>query len=312
MSSESVLFVEAHKQGRTRVYVALLSVQLFFSLNYFATKIVLAEMPASAWAAIRVSSAALLMALIVIPRGKSLPRRLSDVLPLALYALFGVVINQICFAEGLARTTAAHSAIINSSIPVSTLLFAVLLGRESLSLRKIYSIALSLCGVLYILKIDQFRFSDTQAVGDLLTFINSCSFALFLVLSKDYVGRNDPLVSTTLLMLIGSIGVNLYGYGALIRFDATAISWRAWAAAGFVVVFATVLTYFFNYWALKRVESSQVAFFIYIQPLVAAIISVAYLGERITLRMVVAAVLIFTGFFISTRQRTSPVDYSRR
>ncbi len=307
-----MLFVEAHKQSRARVYMALLSVQLFFSLNYFATKIVLAEVPASAWAAIRVSSAALLMALIVIPRGKGLPRRLSDILPLALYSLFGVVINQICFAEGLARTTAAHSAIINSSIPVSTLLFAVLLRRESLSLRKIYSIALSLCGVLYILKIDQFCFSDTQAVGDLLTFINSCSFALFLVLSKGYVGRNDPLVSTTLLMLIGSIGVNLYGYSALTHFDTATISWRAWTAAGFVVVFATVLTYFFNYWALKRVESSQVAFFIYIQPLVAAIISVAYLGERITLRMVVAAVLIFTGFFISTRQRTSSINYSRR
>lgn len=295
-----------------RVYAALLSVQLFFSLNYFATKLVLTEVPASAWAAIRVTSAALLMALIVIPRAGDLPQRLSDILPIALYALFGVVINQICFAEGLARTTAAHSAIINSSIPVSTLLFAVLLGRESLSLRKVCSIALSLSGVLYILKIDQFRFSDTQAVGDLLTFINSCSFALFLVLSKDYVGKKDPLMSTTLLMLIGSIGVNIYGYSALRRFDASAVSWRVWGAAGFIVVFATVLTYFFNYWALKRVESSQVAFFIYIQPLVAAIISVVYLGDRITFRMVVAAVLIFMGFFISTRQRTGTLNYSRR
>lgn len=298
--------------NRSRVYAALLSVQLFFSLNYFATKIVLAEVPASAWAAIRVSSAALLMALIVIPKAKNLPCRFSDIRHLALYALFGVVINQVCFAEGLARTSAAHSAIINSSIPISTLLFAVMLRREKLSLRKVFSIALSLCGVLYILKIDQFRFSDTQAVGDLLTFINSCSFALFLVLSKDYVGRNDPLVSTTLLMLIGSIGVNLYGYSAVTHLDLSTISWQAWGAAGFVVVFATVLTYFFNYWALKRVESSQVAFFIYIQPLVAAIISVVYLGDHITIRMVASAVLIFTGFFISTRQQTTPMNYRRK
>ena len=34
----------------------------------------------------------------------------------ALYALFGIVINQVLFAEGLARTTPSHSAIINSLI----------------------------------------------------------------------------------------------------------------------------------------------------------------------------------------------------
>ncbi|MCS6884244.1 MAG: DMT family transporter [Acidobacteriota bacterium] len=286
--------------ARCKVYCALLAVQLFFSLSYFATKLVLSEVPAAAWAALRVTAAAAIMTFAILPlKSTALPRG-TKLLSVAFYSIFGVVINQICFAEGLARTTAAHSAIINSSIPVNTLLFAILLGRETVSMSKILSIALSFSGVLYLLKVEDFRLEDTTVIGDLLTFINSCSFALFLVLSKDYVSSTDPLVATALLMLIGSVGVNVYGLSALSSLNFASVSLKAWAAAVFVVVFATVLTYFLNYWALKRVESSQVAFFIYIQPLLAALISTVCFGEAVTFRMAAAAVMIFLGFFVST------------
>jgi len=53
---------------------------------------------------------------------------------LALYALFGVVINQSCFVEGLSRTTPIHSSIINTTIPVGTLTFAVLLAFGTLGM----------------------------------------------------------------------------------------------------------------------------------------------------------------------------------
>ncbi|MBL8149926.1 MAG: DMT family transporter, partial [Blastocatellia bacterium] len=164
-SSEALL---GTSQPLGRVYMALLCVQLSFSLHYFAAKMVLQEISAPTWAALRVTSGAVLMTLLVLPRlRKHFPSK-SDLWKLFIFALFGVTFNQICFTEGLARTTATHSAIINSSIPVSTLLFAILLGRERFSLRKLISICFSLSGVLYLLKIEQLRFSDSQVIGDLL------------------------------------------------------------------------------------------------------------------------------------------------
>ncbi len=57
--------------------------------------------------------------------------------------------------------------------------------------------------------------------------------------------------------------------------------------------------YALNAWALKRVDSSQVALFIYVQPVIAAGLAVVLLGERITVHLVMAAALIFSGVFVA-------------
>jgi drug/metabolite transporter (DMT)-like permease len=246
----------------------------------------------------------MIMLVICLPRAReTFPRRGRDLAALFIYSLFGVAINQVCFTEGLARSTPTHSAIINSSIPIATLLFAILLRKEHSSAKKLISIVISLSGVLYLLKIEQFRLSDRQVVGDLLTFTNAMSFSFFLVISKELVMRYNPFVATAILLAFGSVGVTAYSYRSLLLFEPSAVSLPVWVAAGFIVIFPTVLAYFFNYWALKRVESSLVAFFIYVQPALAASISVLFRGEDLTMRMIVSASLIFLGFFISYKSR---------
>lgn len=282
------------------VYLALLSVQIFFGIHYFAAKIVLAQIPAPAWAAMRVIGAAIIMLLISAPRPRTVwPRGRRDLGMLCVYSIFGVVINQICFTEGLARTTPTHSAIINSIIPIVTLLFAILFRKEDFALRKVLSIVISLSGVLYLLKVDQFELKNTQVVGDLLTLTNAISFSFFLVISKELVMRYDSFVATALLLAFGSFGIATYSFKSLAAFDPNTVTTAAWFWALFIIIFPTVLAYFFNYWALRRVESSLVAFFIYVQPPLAATLSFIFLDEEISPRMVISAILIFTGFSIS-------------
>jgi drug/metabolite transporter (DMT)-like permease len=290
--------------GKGKVYLALILVQIFFSLHYFAAQFVLREIPAPAWAALRVTSAALIMMLICLPRARlTFPRKARDLGALFVYSIFGVSINQICFTEGLARSTPTHSAIINSSIPIATLLFAILLGKERSSIKKILSIAVSVSGVLYLLKIEQMEFGNRQVVGDLLTMINALSFSFFLVISKELVMRYDSFVATAIILAFGSVGITAYSHDSLLAFEPSSVSTSVWVSAAFIVIFPTVLAYFFNYWALKRVESSLVAFFIYVQPALAATISVLFRGEQLTHRMVISSVLIFIGFLISYRSR---------
>jgi drug/metabolite transporter (DMT)-like permease len=303
--SQSITTAEvAVNESRGGVYLALLLVQIFFSIHYFAAQFVMREISPPAWAALRVSTAALIMMLISIPRArKTFPRSARDLGALFIYSIFGVAINQICFTEGLARSTPIHSAIIVSSIPIATLLFAILLGKERASGRKIFSIALSLSGVLYLLKIEHLQLQNTQVFGDLLNLINALSFSFFLVISKELVMRYDSFVSSAILLAFGSVGITAYSHKSLLAFEPSTISSSVWLTAAFIIIFPTVLAYFFNYWALKRVESSLVAFFIYVQPALAAIISVLFRGEQLTLRTVISAVLIFTGFLISYKSR---------
>jgi drug/metabolite transporter (DMT)-like permease len=131
--------------GLIYVYGALGLVQVFFGLQYVAAKVVLGEIAPQALAVIRAGGATLLLLLVTRLAGRRLPRSPDVVGRLALYALFGVALNQVLFVEGLSRTTPTHSSLINTLIPVATLVFAVIAGRERLSRRKVLSPVVAFC-----------------------------------------------------------------------------------------------------------------------------------------------------------------------
>src|SRR5262245_46668877 len=147
--------------------------------------------PPRAWATMRiVPAAALLMGYVLATRPRLIPRGRRDLATIALCSLFGVVINQICFVEGLARTSTAHSALINTSIPVATLLIAILMKREGITGRKLAGIALSLGGVLWLVLHGGARLGGAWMTGDLLTMINAISYSFFLVISRPLLQRH--------------------------------------------------------------------------------------------------------------------------
>jgi len=284
------------------VIAALVLVQILFALHYVAAKTLLAHVPAAAWAALRVLAAAALFLAWYAVRG---PRRIArgDHARLAGLALLGIVFNQICFTEGLARTTASHSALINTTIPVATLLFAILLGRERARPGALVGVVVAMAGVLVLLRVDDVPWGAEWLVGDLLTQINAASFSLFLVLSRDTVRRLGPTASTAGFLCWGSLGIALYGGPAIARLDVSAVDGRLLLIAVYIVVFATVVTYLLNSWSLARVEPSRVALYVYLQPVLTAALAVAWLGERVTARLVVSSVLVFAGVLLASRDR---------
>jgi len=283
---------QGSRQGAAGILVL---VQVIFGLHYFAAKLVLEEIPPRAWAGLRVGSAALmLLPLAFLISGRRALPTAGELARLAGLSIFGVVINQWAFVEGLSRTTITHSALINTAIPVVTLILAVALGQERADARKVISILMAVMGVLILLRVDQGAW-DAATAGDLITLVNATSFSLFLVLSRPLLARVDALMATGFLFAFGSLlllplGVPLWGEIHFARFSTT-----TWVAAAFVVFGATVVAYSLNYIALRRVESSVVALFILLQPLLAATADVWFMGSPWTIRLTMATTLIGGG-----------------
>ena len=280
----------------------LLLVQLFFGLHYVAAKSLLRWIDPAAWALVRVAGAALLLQLLALRRPSRRPGR-REWGRLAVFALFGVVLNQVLFIEGLSRTTPAHSALIMTMIPLLTILFAVLLGKERPTAARAAGLVLALAGVWILLHADRFRVAGDLLVGDLLTLTNATSYSLFLVISREYLVRNDPLVATARVFTLGAFGVAAYGLLPLSRVEPASLPWQAWSLAAFIIVFPTVGAYWLNYWALSRVASSMVALFIYLQPVIATA-SQWGLGQGAPgPRFYLAAVLVFAGVALGSLRR---------
>ncbi len=270
-------------------------VQVLFGVHYFAAKIVLAEIPPLAWAGLRVAAAALfLLPLAFLISGRRAVPRPADLARLAGLSLLGVVINQWAFVEGLSRTSITHSALINTGIPVLTLIFAVLMRQERANPGKLASILLAMLGVLVLLRVDSMVL-DRATRGDLITLINATSFSLFLVLSRPLLTRLDPLMATGFLFAFGSLVLLPLGAPLWLQISPSTLQPATWLWGAFVVLGATVVAYSLNYLALRRMESSVVALFILLQPLLAGSADVWVMGSKWTLRLSAATVLIGAG-----------------
>lgn len=289
--------------SRALVLFALAGVQVVFGTHYVAGKMVLEHIPALPWAALRVTGAAALLLLLVAVRREPIPTDRLTLQRFAGFAVLGVVINQVCFVLGLSRTTPIHSSLINSSIPILTLLLAILGGRERVTLRRAAGFAVALAGVLVLLRVWSFDTGSPLVRGDLITLVNSLSFSAFLVVSKPQLERTPALPATCLLFVLGApmvAGVAAPGLAAL---DFAAVPASVWLLAAYIVVFPTVLAYFVNYWALRRAASSLVAFFVYLQPLAAASFAATFLDEAITIHLIVSFLLVAGGIALVARNR---------
>ena len=287
-----------------RIHLALLAVACSFGMHYYWGKVVVQALPDPrwplAWAAIRVNAVALLMGAVAAALGRwRVPA--ADLPKLAGLACFGVLFNQVLFIVGLKHTTPTQSALINTVIPVVTLALACLMGQERMGWRKALGIVLALSGAGILLLPRAFAAGEAPHwMGNSLTFSNALSFSLFLVLSRPLMKRTDAVAATAWLFAFGAVGMDLMVLPALGSVPLGSVSAKVWKFGAAIVVVGTTVPYLLNAWALRRAPASTVAAYVYVQPLIAAATSVAWLGERLTWRPAAAATLIFAGVALGT------------
>lgn len=284
------------------VHLALFGTQSGFALFPILAKVAFPTIPPFVLAAIRVVSAALVLeAIRRIARDRELEPR--DRPAVFLYALLGVSFNQLLYILGLSWTTAINTSILCATIPVFTLAISVLRRHERLDARGVAGVALATAGVLVLLDVTRFDLSSRHLRGNLLIVANSLSYSFYLVLSRPILARYSARTIVSRLFAYGSVLIVLVATPWLVRFRPSAVDPVAWWSLGAIVVFGTVLPYLWNAWALARTQASRVAFYVFLQPLIASVLAVAILGESFSMRTAAAAALIFAGLAVSVLTR---------
>ena len=297
----------ARPAGRIwEVHLALAGAQVGFALFPIFGKLVLVSIPPFVFAAFRVTAAALLLEVIRRAQGDE-PIRPADRKKVFLYGLLGVSFNQVLFIFGLFLTTAINTTILTATIPVFTLAAAAFLGRERISLRAAAGIALAGAGALALLKAERFDLSSDHFRGNLLLIANCISYSLYLVLSRPILAHYRVTTFTAGVFRYGAIFIVLVALPDLRRFEQEKVTGLAWACLGAVILFCTVIPYLLNSWALARTHASQVAFYVFLQPLISTALAIAVLGEVLTWKAVAAALLIGAGLATTVLGRRLPL-----
>ncbi len=288
-------------------HVALVAVQIFFGSAAILGKFALAAFPPFAIVGFRVAGAALAFGLLQRLSGSLRLERRGHYLYFALFACFGVIFNQLLFFKGLSLTTATNTSLLAVMIPVFAILVSVIIGNDKLTWLKVLGTITAGGGVIYLIDPANASFSSATTQGDILVILNSMSYATYVAVSKRLITHYGALKSIAWLFLFASI-INIpVGLLSLSTVDVSQISLTAWLALAAIVVFPTIMAYYWNAWALARVEPSVVAVYIYLQPLIGTILAIYVLGEAWKPRIFTAMALIFTGVFLVTRKRKREV-----
>jgi uncharacterized membrane protein len=196
-----------------------------------------------------------------------------------------------------------NTSLLAVMIPVFTFLISAFIGIEKLTRRKILGIIIAGFGVVYLIDPTKASFSSATTQGDILIILNSLSYAIYVAISKNLISKYGALKSIAWLFLFGSIINVPVGFYSMQSVEISNVSTNAWLALGAIIIFPTILAYYWNAWALARVEPSVVAIYVYLQPLIGFFSAVVFLGETFSFRSILAMILIFIGVYLVIRRR---------
>lgn len=292
-----------------KAHLLLFAANLIYGINYTVAKDVMPGYIApSGFVLLRVVGATLLFWCLAhfIKKEKIEKKDLSRFI---LCGFFGVAANQVMFFEGLSLTTPINASIIMITTPVLVLLIASWLIKEKITLNKTLGIFLGISGALTLILIKPGQtgfFSSETAVGDILIFMNATSYAIYLAIAKPLIIKYNTFTVIKWVFLFGLLMVIPIGFKELSEVNWIIIPQPIWMAILFVIVCTTFLAYLFNNFALKMVSPSLVSAYIYLQPLLAAVIALYYGKDSLDWIKILAAVLIFTGVYLVSKPKAEP------
>jgi drug/metabolite transporter (DMT)-like permease len=224
----------------------------------------------------------------------------SEWKPLLALGVLYVTIPNIAQNAGLMNGTTSIASVIQSSGPVMTLLFAVILLREKMTRLKALGTVVAMAGTLLLVASGGISFEDEDFVSNLLILISATSYGLAWVSAKRMLERGSPILVIGLSLVIGTA---LLGVVVPFEPDVTA-NFTAYSIANLVVLglFCGGLSSVLYLSSLKHEEVSKMAFFIYLMPVFASVFAWIIMDERVAAWTALCGMIIVVGILIANRK----------
>ena len=275
--------------GRDLLLVSLIA--LAWAGNFLTSKLALQEFPPLLFTGLRLCLLALLLAPFLKRPGPGQWPRLA-----AVALCNGVLHFGLSFwALSLSKTIASPAILMQSYVPMATLLAWWLLG-EQFHWRTGAAIALSFLGVL-VLGFDPTVLDSPQ--GLLLMLVSALFLAIGTVLMRNLRGM-DAISQQGWTAVIGVLP--LLGASALIEPDmGVAIShasWVAWVGVAYAAVIASLLGHGLYYVLLQRHPVAQVTPYLLAAPLLATLMGIYFRHDQVGPRLWLGGAMVLGGVLV--------------
>ncbi len=229
----------------------------------------------------------------------------KDMARLFVASLLAIVFNQGCFIFGVGLTSPGDASIITTSMPLWAMVLAAIFLKEPITGKKVMGIAAGALGaLLLIIGSNQSGAStdtvDSHMLGDLLVLLAQLSYALYLVLFKNFVGKYSLVTIMKWMFTYAFICMLPFSYDDLIQTDWVALDAMSILSISFIVVFATFISYMLVVVGQKNLRPTVAGMYNYVQPIVACIVAIYLNLDTFNIVKGFAILLIFGGVYLVT------------
>ena len=231
----------------------------------------------------------------------------GDAWRIALASCVGLFIPQMTFLMAITMATSIDTAVMSTLGPIFTMLFAFFFLKEPLTVKKAGGVALSFAGVLYLIfhSVHQGGAAVSTPAGILLLLLNSLSFSLYLGVFRPLISRYSVVTFMKWTFLVSLLLSLPFSAHDLLETDFAAIPAQVGREIAFLIFFATFVAYFLIPYGQKRIRPTLVSMYTYLQPVIAAVLSIWSGIDTLTWQKCLAAVLIVGGVVLVSRSRAA-------
>ncbi|WP_369888235.1 DMT family transporter [Bacillus halotolerans] len=270
---------------------------------YVVVKVVVSVIPPLELVWMRYAVA--ILALLIIGLVKKLSWRIHkrDLLLIIAIGIIGNTISIVTQEVGTNLSSAQMGAIITSSTPAFMVIFARLLLKERLNVKKGISVALATIGVFMI--VGNGHIDMTNQMGGISLLIAALTWALMSVLLKRVPNHYSPIVVTTYSILVAMIILTPFVWMNVneVHFSQLAHP-TIWGGLLYLGIVSTACAFILWNRGIQMLNASSGGLFFFFQPLVGTLLGWLLLGERIGGTFWAGSTLILVGVLLVIREKS--------
>ena len=203
----------------------------------------------------------------------------------------------------ISYTTAARGALALSTLPLTTMLVAALLGYERLTARKTTGVLIAIGGVAAALATGLADAPAGAWRGDLIMIGATLIMALYSVWSRPFMARSSRLGFLAAGMGFGAAASTLLAWqgGGLAATRSFAAG--QWTAVICIGVFGGAAAFYLWVYALERTTPTRVANTMTVNPIAAALLAAVLVGEPLGANLLIGIAAVGAGIWIASTER---------
>lgn len=290
------------RKGTNPKVLFVISMLVFGTLGLFVRNISVSSGELALYRA--VLAALLIFGYFVVTKQRIPLKEIKKEIPILLLSGIAMGFNWILLFEAYKYTTVSVATLSYYFAPVIVTVACPILFKERMTAKQWICFAMSTLGIIFITGIGDISAGNNHLLGIAFGLGAACFYAAVMLLNKFI--KNVEGIHRTFLQFIAAIVVLVPYVGFTSGVTLSALNTTGWVCLLIVGLIHTGITYCLYFSSLKELPGQKVAILSYIDPLVAVLVSVLILGEKMTLMQALGGVLIL-GFTlwneISTKEK---------